>query len=103
MDLLTYSSYSERAQTQFSWTLSSWVTGPPRTASISEMLRQRVGAGASEHQRLMRRSGRAPWRLEPHLGMETSRSDFGSTSSGSYLARGQVEDLGEITRSRYSW
>jgi hypothetical protein len=48
-DLLTHSSDLEGAQTQFSWTPSSWVTGPPGTASVSELSRQRVGAGASEH------------------------------------------------------
>jgi hypothetical protein len=57
----------------------------------------------SEHQRLMRRSGRAPQRLEPYLATKTGRSDFGSTSGGSYLARGQVEDLCEMSRSRCSW
>jgi hypothetical protein len=102
-DLLNHSSDLEGAQTQFSWTPSSGVTGPLGTASVSELPRQRVGAGASEHQRLMRRSGRAPRRLEPHLATETGKSDFGSTSGGSYLARGQVEDLGEMPRSRYSW
>jgi hypothetical protein len=102
-DLLTHSSDSEGARTQFSWTPSSGVTGPPKTASVSELSRQRVGAGASEHQRLMRRSGKAPRRLEPHLTMEMGRADFGSTSGGSYLARGQVEDLGEMSRSKYSW
>jgi hypothetical protein len=66
------------------------------------LLRQRVGAGASEHRRLMRRSNRAPQRLEPHMAMETSRSGSGSTSGGSHLARGQVEDLGEMPRSNNS-
>jgi hypothetical protein len=79
------------------------VTGPPRTTSVSELSRQRVGAGASEHHILMRRSGRAPQRLEPHLATEMGRSGSRSTSGGSYLARGQVEDLGEMSRSRYSW
>ena len=59
-DLLTHSSDSEGAQTHFSWTPSSGVISPPRTALVSELSRQRVGAGASEHQRLMRRSSRAP-------------------------------------------
>jgi hypothetical protein len=59
-DLLTDSSDLEGAQTQFSWTPSSGVTGPPETTSVLELPRQRVGAGASEHQRLMRRSDRAP-------------------------------------------
>ena len=102
-DLLTHSSDSKGAQTRFSWTPSSRVTGPPGTASVSELSRQRVSAGALEHQRLMRRSARAPRRLEPHLATKTGRSDFGSTSGGSYLASGQVEDLGEMPRSRYSW
>jgi hypothetical protein len=102
-DLLTQSIDSEGAQTQFSRTPSSGVTGPPRTTSVLELSRQRVGAGASEHQRLMRRSSRAPQRLEPHLAMETGRSASGSTSGGSHLVRGQVEDLGEMPRSRYSW
>jgi hypothetical protein len=75
------------------WTSSEWVTGPPRIATVSEQpSRQRVGATASEHQRLMRRSSKAPQRLEPHLAFETSRSGSGSTSGGSYLARGQVDD-----------
>jgi hypothetical protein len=100
---LTQSSDSEGAQTQFSRTPSSGVTGPPGTTSVSELSRQRVGAGASEHQRLMRRSSRAPQRLEPHLATETGRSGSGSTSGGSHLVRGQVEDLGEMPRSRYSW
>jgi hypothetical protein len=78
------------------------VTGPPGIASVSELpSRQGFGVGASEHQRLMRRS-RAPQRLEPHLAMETSRSSSGSTSGGSHLVRGQVEDLGEMPRSIYS-
>jgi hypothetical protein len=104
-DRLTHSSDSEGDQTQFPWTTSlEGVTGPPRIASVSELSsRQRVGATASEHQRLMRRSGRAPWRLEPHLATKTGKSGSGSTSSGSYLARGQVEDLGEMLRSWYSW
>jgi hypothetical protein len=103
-DLLTHSSDSKGDQTRFSWTPSSeWVTGPPRIASVSELpSRQRVGATASEHQRLMRRRSRAPRRLEPHLATETRRSSSGSTSAGSYLARGQVEDLGEMSRSWYS-
>jgi hypothetical protein len=79
------------------------VIGPLETTSVSKLPRQRVGAGASKIQRLMRRSGGAPRRLEPHLAMKSGRSDFGSTSGGSYLARGQVEDLGEMPRSRYSW
>jgi hypothetical protein len=103
-DRLTHSSDSEGDQTQFPWTPSEWVTGPPRIASVSELpSRQRVGATASEHQRLMMRSGRAPRRLEPHLATETGRSGSGSTSGGSYLSRGQVDDLGEMLRSRYSW
>jgi hypothetical protein len=72
---------------------SEWVTGPPSIALVSELSsRQRVGAIASKHQRLMRRSSRAPQRLEPHLATETGRSGSGSTSGGSYLARGQVDD-----------
>jgi hypothetical protein len=89
---------SEGAQTQFTRTPSLGVTDPPGTASISKLPRQRVGAGASKHQRLMRRRSKAPQRLEPHLAMETSRSGSRSTSSGSHLMRGQVEDLGEIPR-----
>jgi hypothetical protein len=59
-DLLTHSSDSEGAQTQVSWTpYSKGVTGPPRTTPVSELSRQRVGAGASEHQRLTR-SDKAP-------------------------------------------
>jgi hypothetical protein len=102
-DLLTHSSDSKGAQTQFSWTPSSRVTGPPGTTLVSELSRQRVGAGALEHQRLMRRSGKAPQRLQPHLATETGRSCSGSTSGGSHLVGGQVEDLGEMSRSRYSW
>jgi hypothetical protein len=103
-DLLTHSSDSEGDQTQVSSTPSlEGVTDPPRTTSVSELSRQRIGAGASEHQRLMRRSRRAPRRLEPHLATETGRSGSGSTSRGSYLVRGQVEDLGEMPRSKYSW
>jgi hypothetical protein len=101
-DLLTHSSDSEGAQTQFSWTTPSGVTDPPRTATVSKFSRQMAGAGASEHQRLMR-SDRKPRRLQPHLATEMGKSYFGSTSGGSYLARGQVEDLGEMLRSRYTW
>ena len=101
-DLLTQSIDLERAQTQFSRTPSSGVTVPPGTTSVSELSRQRVGAGTSEHERLMRRSSRARRRIQPHLATETGRSGFGSTSGGSYLARGQVEDLGEMSRSRCS-
>ena len=86
-----------------SWTPSVGVIGPPGTTSVSELPRQRVGAGASEHQRLMRRSSREPQRLEPHLDIEIGKSGSGSTSGGSYLARGQVDDLGEMPRSKYSW
>jgi hypothetical protein len=92
-DRLTHNSDSEGEQTQCPWPSSEWVTGPPRIASVSELLsRQRVGATTSEHQRLMRRSSRAPRRLEPHLATETSISGSGSTSGGSYLAIGQVDD-----------
>jgi hypothetical protein len=100
---LTQSSDSEGAQTQFSRTPSSGVTGPPGSTSVSEFPRQRVGAGASEHQRLMRSSSTAPQRLDPHLATKMSRSGSGSTSGGSHLVRGQVEDLGEMPRSKYSW
>jgi hypothetical protein len=79
------------------------VTGPPGTASVSELPRQRVGAGASEHQRLMMRSNMAPQRLEPHLATETGKSGSRSTSGGSHLVRSQGEDLGEMPRSKYSW
>jgi hypothetical protein len=48
---------------------------------------------------LMRRSGREPWRIEPHLSMKKNISYFGSTSGGNYLVGGQVEDLGEMPRS----
>jgi hypothetical protein len=102
-DLLTHSSDSEGAQTEFPWTPSAGVTGPPRTSSVSELSKQRVGAGASEHQILMRRRDKAPQRLEPHLAIETCRSSSISTSGGRYLARGQADDLGEMSRSRYSW
>jgi hypothetical protein len=112
-DLLTQSSDSEGAQTQFSWTPSSGVTGPPKTTSVLELWRERVGAaelsrervgvGASEHQRLMRRRSKAPQRVEPRLAMETSRSGLGSTLGGSHLVRGQVKELVEMSRSRYSW
>jgi hypothetical protein len=102
-DLLTQSVDSEGAQTQLSRTPSSGVTGPPGAASVSELSRQRFGEGALEHQRLMRRSSRAPQRLEPHLATETGKSGSGSTSSGSHFVRGQVEDLGEMPRSIYSW
>jgi hypothetical protein len=97
-DLLTQSIDSEGAQTQFLRTPSSGVTGPPMTVLVSELSRQRVGARASEHHRLMR--SRAPQRLETHLAMETSRSSTDSTSGGSHLVRGQVEDLGEMRRER---
>jgi hypothetical protein len=100
---LTQSIDSEGAQTQFSRTPSSGVTGLPGTASISELSRQRIGARASEHQRSMRRKSRAPYRIEPHLAMEMSRSGSGSTSGGSHLVRGQVEVLGEMPRYGYSW
>jgi hypothetical protein len=102
-DLLTHSSDSEGAQTHFSLIPSSWVNGPLGTASFSEFSRQRVGAGDLEHQRLMRRRSRGPRRLEPYLATETGISSSGSTSGGSHLARGQVEDLGEMSISRYSW
>jgi hypothetical protein len=46
-DLLTHNSDSEGAHTQFSWKPSLGVTGPPGTTLVSELSRQRVGAGAS--------------------------------------------------------
>jgi hypothetical protein len=76
-----------------SLTSSEWVTGPPSIDIVSEQpSRQRVGAQASVHHRLMRRSSRAPRRLEPHLAYDTGRLGSTSTSGGSYLARGQVDD-----------
>jgi hypothetical protein len=92
-DRLTHSSDSEGDQTQCPWTDSEWVTGPPSIATVSEQpSRQRDGATASVHQRMMRRSSRAPQRLEPHMAYETGRSGSGSTSGGGDLARGQVDD-----------
>jgi hypothetical protein len=92
-DRLTHSSDSKREQTQCPWTSSKWVTGPPSIATVSEQSsRQRVGATASMHQRLMTRSNKAPQRLEPQLASETGRSSSGSTSARSYLVRGQVDD-----------
>jgi hypothetical protein len=101
-DLLTHSSDSEEAQTQVSWTPSLGVTGLPGTTSVSEFPRQRVGAWALEHQRLMRRRSRALQRLEPHLATEMDRSGSRSTLGRNHLVRGQVEDLGEMSRSRDS-
>jgi hypothetical protein len=92
-DRLTRNSDLEGEQTQCPTTSSKWVTGPPWIASVSELpSRQRVGTTTSDHQRLMRRSNRAPRRLEPHLAIETGISCSGSTSGGSYLVRGQVDD-----------
>jgi hypothetical protein len=92
-DRLTHNSDSEGDQTQCPWTSSEWVIGPPSIATVSEQSsRQRVGATASVHQRMMRRSSRAPQRLEPHIASETGRSGSGSTSGGGDLARGQVDD-----------
>jgi hypothetical protein len=92
-DRLTHISDSKGDQTQCPWTSSEWVTGPPSIAIVSEQpSRQRVGATTSVHQRLLRRSSRAPWRLEPHIASETGRSGSGSTSGGGDLARGQVHD-----------
>jgi hypothetical protein len=92
-DRLNHSSDSKGDQTQCPWTDSEWVTGPPSIATVSEQpSRQRVGATASVHQRMMRRSSRAPQRLEPHMAYETGRSGSGSTSGGGDLARGQVDD-----------
>jgi hypothetical protein len=103
-DILTHRSDSEGAHTQVLSTPSSeGVTGLPKKTPVSELSRQRVGVGASENQRLMRRSDKAPQRLEPHLATKTCISGSGSTSGGSYLERGQVDDLGEMSRSRYSW
>ena len=73
-DRLTHSSDSEGDQTQCPWTDSEWVTGPPSIATGSEQpSRQRDGATASVHQRMMRRSSRASQRLEPHMAYETGR------------------------------
>jgi hypothetical protein len=92
-DRLTHSSDSEGDQTQCPWTDSEWVTGPPSIATVSEQpSRQRDGATASVHQRMMRRSSRASQRLEPHMAYETGRSGSGSTSGGDDLAGGQVDD-----------
>jgi hypothetical protein len=64
---------SEGAQTQFSRTPSSGLTGPPRTALVSNLSRrQMVGAEASENQRLMSMS-RVLERIEPHLAIEMSK------------------------------
>jgi hypothetical protein len=69
------------------------VTGPPRIAIVLEKLsRQRVGATASEHHKLMRMRNMEPRRLEPYLASDMGRLGSGSTSGGSYLARGQVDD-----------
>jgi hypothetical protein len=92
-DQLTYNSDSEGDDTQCPWTSSEWVTGPPYIATVSEQSsRQRVGATASLHQRLMRRSSRAPRRLEPHIASKTGKSGSGTTSGGADLARDQVHD-----------
>jgi hypothetical protein len=91
-DRLTHSSDSEGDQSQCPGTASEWVTGPPSIATVSEQpSRQRDGATASVHQRMMRRSSRAPQRLEPHMAYETGRSGSGSTSGGDDLAGGQVD------------
>ena len=92
-DRLTQNNDSKGEKTQFPWTSSKWVTGQPVIATVSEHLsRQRVGDTTLVHQRLMRRSNMAPRRLEPHLASETGRLGSRSTSGGSYLARGQVDD-----------
>jgi hypothetical protein len=92
-DRPTHSSDSEGNDNQCPGTSSESVTGPPNIATVLEQpSRQRVGATASVHQRLMRRSNRAPRRLEPHIAFETGRPGFGSTSGGGDLARGQVHD-----------
>jgi hypothetical protein len=71
---------SRGMQTQLLRTPYSGVTGPPGTASVSELSsKQTFGAGASEHQRLMSVS-KAPEKLESHLAMETSRSASDSSS-----------------------
>jgi hypothetical protein len=60
-DRLTHNNDSEGDETQFPWTYSEWVTGPPSIVSVLEPpSRHRVGAIASMHHRLMRRSNRAP-------------------------------------------
>jgi hypothetical protein len=92
-DRLTHSSDSEGDDTECPWTCLEWVTGPPSIATISEQLsRQRVGATILVHQRLMMRSNRAPWRLEPHIAFETRILGSGYTSGGGDLARGQVHE-----------
>jgi hypothetical protein len=93
---------SHGTHTQSSRTPFSGVTCPQGTALISKLSsRQTVGAGGSEHQRLMSVSG-APERFESHLAMETRRSISYSTSGGSHLVRDQGEDLGEMPRSKDS-
>jgi hypothetical protein len=52
---------------------------------------------------MMRRRIISPQRLEPHLATDMGTSYLVSTSGGSHLVRGQVEDLGEIPKSRYTW
>jgi hypothetical protein len=92
-DCLVHNSDSKGDQTQCPWTSSEWVIGPPSIATVSnQSSRQRVGATTSVHQRLMRRSSKAPQRLKPHIDFETGRSSSGSTSGGGDLARGQVDD-----------
>jgi len=92
-DSLTHSSDSEGDHTQCPWTDSEWVIGPPSIAIVSEQpSRQRDGAIASVHQRMRGRKSRAPQRLEPQMAYEMGRSSSGSTSGGSYSARGQVDD-----------
>jgi hypothetical protein len=84
---------SHGTQTQLLSTPFSGVTGPPGTTSVSKLLsKQKVGVGASEHQRLMSGS-RAPERLESHLAMETSISVSDFSSGGRPLVRDQGEDL----------
>jgi hypothetical protein len=92
-DRLTHKNDSKGDDIQCPWTSSEWVIGPPSIAIVSEKSsRQRVGATNLVHQRLMRRSNRAPQRLEPHIASEMGRSGSGSTSGGGDLARGQVDD-----------
>jgi hypothetical protein len=92
-DQLTHNSDLDGDDTQCPSTSSEWVTRPPMIATVLEQpSRQRVGATASVHQRLMRRSSRAPRRLEPLIASETGRSGSRSISGGGDLARDQVHN-----------
>jgi hypothetical protein len=92
-DQMTHNSDLEGDETQCPWTSLEWVTGPPSIAIVLEQSsRQRVGATTSVHRRLMRRTNRAPRRLEPHIAYEIGRSGSRSTSGGIYLPRGQFDD-----------